>query len=653
MREFSSVIWMACKDLRHDARMTTCLVLTVAAIALPLLLFFGLKNGVVEVMRQRMINDPGFMEVIPQGTSTFDAAWFSTWAQNPHVGFVVPKTRELGVAGLFSNEATKKKVRADMQPTGAGDWLLQSYHISIPQEGACVLTASLAHKLGLKKGDSVHVTISRQKKGGGLQSASRTLHVHDVLPQQASGRDMVFVPLIQLERMEAYRDGFGVEAYGWPGEKPLAYPVFYAALLYTKDNIDPITLAQIRQRTGFVRLETTTDYAISGWQAMVLEAGNLPLSLFKLQELRNIMRGKEYAIIPMGGRPSAPLEFSLQNSTGPAKDTMSLQLHSSALWASDTWKALYPSTSQGKKVSPKYWQNVQHSPSVLLVAPSLVAHFPQGQAVVHIQAPAAQAEQGESVQFLMQLQGHEGVAEGTAVAAPGLVARLNLLFTRPLQAQVQHNALAQGAGQGGSPKQGQAVTQATNAPQDISLLLGRQNYSRFRMYARTLDDVAPLAAQLEKEGVIVKTRVADIERVRQMDQYLSLILGLIAGAAVAGGAICLLASLYASVERKRRSLAVLRLLGIHGSSLCAFPLTAGLVMTGLGMLLSLGLFHAISYYMNTLAQDFTLPGEVLCKLGVEHQLWAIMWALLAAMLAGIAAALRLLKIEAAESLRDE
>ncbi len=626
MRELSSVIWMACKDLRHDARMSTCLVLTVAAIALPLLLFFGLKNGVVEVMRQRMINDPSFMEVIPQGASTFDSAWFEKWRQNPHVGFVVPKTRELGVGGSFSNPAlTAKAISADMQPTGAGDWLLQSYRMAIPQKDACVLTASLAQKLSVKKGDAVEIKISRQKKGGGLEYGARSFTVLDILPQQASGRDLAFVPLEQLEHMEAFRDGFGVEAYNWPGEKPLAYPVFYEGILYTREALGPIEVAQVRQRTGFVRITPTTDFAVAGWQAMLLEAGNNPISLFKVQELRNIFRGREMTFIPFAGREDEPITARLQDLTKntPHENTQELRVLSSPLWAAETWQSTAPKNTPWTAL----WQDIQKTPAALLVAPAIATAFPQGQALAILQT-----SDNESLQLPLTLLAHDAVPQGVAIAAPGLTARLNLLQTRPLEVMKQ----SEGA-----------------LSSEAHILLGRQNYSRFRMYARSLDDVAPLAALLEQEGVIVKTRMADIERVRRMDQYLSLILGLIAGAAVIGGAICLLASLYASVERKRRALAVLRLLGIHGSNLCAFPLTAGIVMTTLGMALSLTLFHATAFYMNFLAQDFVLPGEVLCRLDIDQQIWAVMWALIAASLAGLAAAMRLLKIEAAESLRDE
>ncbi len=624
MRELTSVIWMACKDLRHDIRMTVCLVLTVAAIALPLLLFFGLKNGVVEVMRQRMINDPSFMEIIPQGTSTFDAAWFQQWEKNPHVGFVVPKTRELGVGAAFSNPGSDTKtVRADMQPTGDGDWLLQSYRMHIPTNDTCVLTASLAQKLQVQRSGHIEISISRQKKGGGIEKASRKFTVKDILPQQASGRDLAFIPLEQLEHMEAFRDGFAVEEFGWPGQKPLAYPVFYGGLLYTQQALNPIAVAQLRQRTGFVRIaEAPPHHTRKGWHVMQLEAGNSPLSLFKVQELRNVLRGQEFAFLPLAGTAQSPLTLTVQT-MDKKKQSVPLQIRSSALWSAESWQNIHP--TQGIW-SGEQWNSIQKTPALLLVHPRVATQFPQGNALATFAA-----DQEESLTIAMQLLAHPDVPEGEAVAAPGLITQLNLLYTRPLE----------------------TLSVQENAHQEVHIMLGRQNYSRFRMYARSLDDVAPLAAQLEQVNVVVKTRVADIERVRSMDKYLSLILGLIASAAVIGGTICLLASLYASVERKRRALAVLRLLGIHGSSLCAFPLTAGIVMTGLGMLLSLLLFHALSFYMNLLAQDFVLPGEVLCRLNIDQQFWAVVLALLAASVAGLAAAMRLIKIEASESLRDE
>ena len=627
MRGFITVIWMTCKDLLHDARMTICLILTVAAIALPLLLFFGLKNGVVEVMRQRMINDPSFMELIPQGTTSLDAAWFDTWRENKDVGFLVPRTRELGVGGSFQNISHGKIVRADMQPTGNGDWLLESYRVEAPREGFCVLTSSMAQKLKAQKGSYIEVSIGRRKKGGGLEKASRKLTVSGILPAQASGMDTVFVPLIQLEHMESFRDGFAVPSYGWTGEKALAYPVFYSVLLYTREVINPILSAQIRQRTGFVYAEEVPDMSVNGWHALRLHTGKTPIQAFKLKSLKDLLRGKDSVVIPVLGKKDGQCSFTLTSQD--KHKTVNLYLSATPLWPSPTWQAIMPPENLW---NAKAWSDLDKTPGAVLVSPKNANLFAKNIALAKFSTPT-----GTYLNIPLKVISHNAVADDVAFVAPGLIGKINLLFERPLLLM---------------PESGEKIIEQEGQT-EVEIILGRQNYSRFRMYAKSLDAVASLAKALEDTGIIVKTRSADIERVKRMDKYLSLVLGLIAGAAMVGGVICLLASLYASVERKRRSLAVLRLLGIHGISLCAFPLTAGLIMTASGIGLSLLMFHGIGSYINLLAQDFTLPGEVLCRLGVIHQLWAFVWALIAATLAGLAAALRLLKIEAAEGLRDE
>lgn len=638
MRELRSVLWMAYKDLCHDIRMSLCLVLTVAAIALPLLLFFGLKNGVVEVMRQRMINDPSFMEIIPQGSLQFDATWFDTWRNNPHVAFLVPRTRELGVSGAFQNmdtSNTHEPVRADMQPTGQGDWLLKSYDVPIPENDFCVLTNPLAQKLHAQVGNHVELTINRQKKGGGFESANRMFTVCGILPAQASGQKMAFVPLEQIENVEAFRDGFAVPEYDWAGEKALAYPVFYSALLYTKEKLSPVTLAQIKQRTGFIYAEevsTLEDGAVQDWQALRLSTGNSPIHSFKIQGLRNLLRGLESVFIPLAGKKDQGFELSL--ASGQA---LSGQLRSTPLWASPLWQG---DIAYSENLDSTMWQDTEHSPMTMLLPSSYLSTLQSNTIQAQISVP-----DGEHLTLSLSALPYESSHQATNTSitdksentlcpvyvAPGLLGRLNLLLERPL-----------------------IVAKTTEqSPHETDILLGRQNYSRFRMYARSLDDVAPLAQQLEKHGLVVKTHVADIERVQHMDSYLSLILGLIAVAAMGGGAICLLASLYANVERKQKAFAVLRLLGIHGTTLCAFPLTSGLLITSLGLSLSLIFFHAVSFYINMLAQEFTLSGEVLCHLDVHHQIYAMVWSLLAALLAGSVASLRLTRIQAADGLRDE
>ncbi len=620
MRELCSVIWMAYKDLRHDARMTICLVLTVASIALPLLLFFGLKNGVVQVMRQRMINDPTYMEIILQGSVKLNKAWFEEWSANDLVAFLVPKTRELGVSGTFQKVNEGKKIKADMQPTAKGDWLLKSYGTSIPEGDNCILSTSLAQKLNIQKNDSIEVFISRQRKGGGIESVSRALQVIDILPLQASGRDIAYVPLEILERMEEFRDGFGVEIYDWPGDKSLAYPVFYSALLLTKEKLDPILEARIKQRTGFIKLSQIEN--IDDFLAYELSTGNNPISAFKLKDLQNVLRGKNTILIPHGGKNQEDIEVSLSNQA----NTLDLTLNTTPYWESDNFHLKNYPQNLGDilpQQSLKNWKDLEHSPAYIITSNNNASMFKENPTNSNFILP-----NGEEINLSLTVVGDNNVPDNLAYVSPGLIGKLNLLFERELEA-------------------------GANAQNEVEMMLGRQDYSRFRMYAKSLDDVATLAKQLESSGLTIKTKAAEIERVKLMDHYLTLIIGLITGAAVIGGTICLLASLYASVERKSRSLAVLRLLGIHGSSLCAFPLTASISITTLGFSLALLLHFGGSTYINYVAEDFTLPGEILSYLSLEHQLLALGLAIIASIVAGLAASVRLLRIEASDGLRDE
>ena len=89
------VMRLALADIRHEWRMSLCLVLAVAAIAAPLLLFFGLKYGTLETLRSRLLDNPSTLELTPVTERLLDEAWFARWRADPRVAFVVPHTRRL------------------------------------------------------------------------------------------------------------------------------------------------------------------------------------------------------------------------------------------------------------------------------------------------------------------------------------------------------------------------------------------------------------------------------------------------------------------------------------------------------------------------------------------------------------------------------
>ncbi|PIE65780.1 MAG: hypothetical protein CSA26_02380, partial [Desulfobacterales bacterium] len=90
-------------------------------------------------------------------------------------------------------------------------------------------------------------------------------------------------------------------------------------------------------------------------------------------------------------------------------------------------------------------------------------------------------------------------------------------------------------------------------------VLARQGYAGFRLYTATIDQVAALEEDLARQGIAVTTQAERIRDVKELNYYLTLIFWIITAAAAIGGAATLAASLYGSVERKRREIAVWRL----------------------------------------------------------------------------------------------
>jgi putative ABC transport system permease protein len=193
----------------------------------------------------------------------------------------------------------------------------------------------------------------------------------------------------------------------------------------------------------------------------------------------------------------------------------------------------------------------------------------------------------------------------------------------------------------------------TFQPDNSSFLLGRRAYAGFRLYAATLEDVAPLQERFAEEGLTVAAETARIEEMKKLDQYLTLIFWLITVGAIVGATASLLSNVYASLERKRRELGVLRLLGISGFAFLRFPVYSSILLTVGGFLSSWLLFTGLSTVINHLFNEHLNEGESLCRLTQEHILSALGLSLAIAAVAGIAAAVRAARIEPSEALRDE
>jgi putative ABC transport system permease protein len=179
-----------------------------------------------------------------------------------------------------------------------------------------------------------------------------------------------------------------------------------------------------------------------------------------------------------------------------------------------------------------------------------------------------------------------------------------------------------------------------------------RTYPGFRLYARSIYDVAGLRDAFTERGIDVHTRVAEIELVRRMDRNLTAIYWAIAVIGLVGFSLSLGASLWANVDRKRKQLSVLRLVGFRTGDIVWFPMVQALFTAVLGWALAVAIYSATAWVINTMMAAQVESGQQVCRLLHIHYAIALGLTCGAAVFAAGLAGLRSARIEPSEGLRE-
>ncbi len=181
---------------------------------------------------------------------------------------------------------------------------------------------------------------------------------------------------------------------------------------------------------------------------------------------------------------------------------------------------------------------------------------------------------------------------------------------------------------------------------------GPREYASFRLYARSLDDVAPLVDVLVGQRVEVRSQLAEIQAVRRLDESLTTIFAIIAGVGGLGYLLSLGANLWSNVERKRRELSVIRLLGLPATAMMRFPVFQAVAISVAGLASAFCFYYAAEQLINFLFEVPTLENQAVCTLLPIHYVVAAAGTLTCAVLASAVAGWRASRIEPAEGMRD-
>ena len=138
----------------------------------------------------------------------------------------------------------------------------------------------------------------------------------------------------------------------------------------------------------------------------------------------------------------------------------------------------------------------------------------------------------------------------------------------------------------------------------------------------------------------------------RLDRYLTATFLMIAAIGVAGYLLSFGASMWVNVDRKRRELSVLQLLGIRSSVIMFFPIVQSGFIALCGGALAIVLFWSISLLINDYFAREAGQFQGLCRLLPSHLIISLFATLVCAMTASVLAALRVTRIEPSRGLRE-
>ncbi|KAE9527431.1 ABC transporter permease [Testudinibacter aquarius] len=197
-----------------------------------------------------------------------------------------------------------------------------------------------------------------------------------------------------------------------------------------------------------------------------------------------------------------------------------------------------------------------------------------------------------------------------------------------------------------------ALFQDANVQGELVRTQARESFARARIYAKSLDDVAPLAQKLRENNIETRTEANAIENVKAIDWVLNVIFGVIAFTSGLGCILSLIGAFLANIDRKRKEIALLRLLGFKPYSVVVYLIIQALLLSSAAFVISCCLFFLGSHAFNSVLGSHLSADIFISNLHLNHLGIAFATALVMATIVAGIGGIRAVKIQPAESLRN-
>ena len=149
-----------------------------------------------------------------------------------------------------------------------------------------------------------------------------------------------------------------------------------------------------------------------------------------------------------------------------------------------------------------------------------------------------------------------------------------------------------------------------------------------------------------------RTESRAIENVKAIDSVLNIIFLVIASTSIIGCVLSLIGAFLANIDRKRKDIAMLRLIGFQQSAVIIYLIFQAIVLSSIAFLLSYVLYLLGSQLFNQILGTSLSDAHFVSRLAPIHLSLAFIFSFLLAGVVAAIGAIRAVKIQPAESLRD-
>ncbi|WP_305370467.1 ABC transporter permease [Photobacterium leiognathi] len=535
-KDYLYITGLAFRDIAHERILSFCMALSLGAIFTPIIILLGLQQGIIGNMLDTLASDPASRLVRPKFMmQTPVPNEFLTEIKKVGAEFIPSETSHLllNVKGLPDS--------VNVVPSSKEDpFVKKSDHKDISDRiHWVVISESLAKQLGKQQGDSLTLLLKRTTNSNYPEEVPLDFKIVGILNSKLMPDLKIYLPVAIFNDIYHWRKGYSAANLGLKDNREVDFTPEYDGVItgFSKKTDDRIFRQMLAGRLPFSTMPKKYTVFKSNQDNWILwQTVNSTITEQDIDVLKNSLLNHGYDPILIPYVKGISLELNQTISPLKKWDLYMLSENESPRWNKGVKPILYISTEDKQFVGNQ---------EVILKT----------------------GLKNTSAVMPVKLEISDNVPPGKIVASH--------YFSGLLRSAKRIGA-------------------NYNNDQHEFVLRSRDQIRYFRAYAESIDQLESLVKAVKSIGIALNlnalkepvSKLYEVQKIRTLSDYMKKIYFLIAFISAISTIFAVSSSVYASVQRRKKDLAYLNMLGINKSTIIFFPLIKSMILISSGIVIA-------------------------------------------------------------------